>query len=163
MAGWSKARYPWRTALIATVVAAAACGSDSTGPDPDPNPTNGSMSARIDGVQWTANVGIHAVRASGAIGLAGSDGQMIVALGFVGDAPGVHQIGGASGANGSITTGAGTQMWNAVANICGGTITVTTLNDTRVAGTFSFTAPAVPTSQATGERVVTQGAFDIRF
>jgi hypothetical protein len=40
-----------------------------------------------------------------------------------------------------------------------GTVTVTTLSATHVAGTFSFSA--IPQSGTTGAMVVTQGAFDI--
>jgi hypothetical protein len=146
-------------ALAATLVG---CGSDSsTGPGDD-LPTNGSMSARIDGTQWTANVGIHAVRATGAIGFAGSDGQTLVSLGVAGGV-GVHAIGGVTGANGTVTTSDSQRSWSAVSNKGSGTITITTLTEERVAGTFSFTAPPVETTDASGTRVVTEGVFDIRF
>jgi hypothetical protein len=43
-----------------------------------------------------------------------------------------------------------------------GTVTVTALSDTRIAGSFSYNAPAYTiTGDATGTRTVTNGAFDL--
>lgn len=161
-------RFRWRigrTSWVAALGLAVACGSDSTGPDPDPtpDPSNSSMSARIDGQPWTANVGIQAVRASGAIGLAGGNGDVIISLGFVGSGPGTFTIGGPSGANGTVSESNGTVAWTTSAGGGSGSIVVTTLDDTRVAGTFSFVAPASAATSATGTRTVTEGTFNVRF
>ena len=43
-----------------------------------------------------------------------------------------------------------------------GSITLTTLTSNRAAGTFTFTAKPLA-GGATGDKVVTQGAFDVTF
>jgi len=57
----------------------------------------------------------------------------------------------------------GSHFWNAGATDTGssGTVTLTTLTATRVAGTFSFTMVAGP--GGTGTKTVTNGKFDITF
>lgn len=153
-----------RVLVVAALAWAVGCGGDSTGPgDPTPDPSESSITARIDGQAWTANVGVHAVRASGAVGIAGGDGAVLISLGFVGGT-GTFTIGGPSGANGTVSEANGTRVWSTATGPGGsGSITVTSIDDTRVVGTFSFVAPATANTGATGTRTVTEGAFNVRF
>lgn len=144
------------------LILAAACSGDSPAGPGDPGTPNGAMSAKIDGAQWTANVGIYATRASGAIGLAGGNGEYLISMGVVG-AVGTYVVGDGSGANLSLLTNDNQQVWMAMTGKGSGTITVTTLTDERVVGTFSFTAPAVASTSASGTRVITEGSFNIEF
>lgn len=60
----------------------------------------------------------------------------------------------------AITDGASAQVWTTALSPGNGTITVTTLSSTRVAGTFTFTAQFA-SGGATGQKSVTSGSFDI--
>jgi len=60
----------------------------------------------------------------------------------------------------AITAGAAAQVWTTALSPGNGSITVTTLSSTRVAGTFTFTAQFA-SGGATGQKTVTSGSFDI--
>ncbi len=44
-----------------------------------------------------------------------------------------------------------------------GTVTIVTLSATGATGTFSFTAPPVAGTGATGDKIVSAGAFNVTF
>jgi hypothetical protein len=55
------------------------------------------------------------------------------------------------------------QAWTANGATGSGSITLVTVTDTRVAGTFSFDASALMSSTTPQTYRVTRGTFDIRF
>jgi hypothetical protein len=154
--------------MLVAVATVAACGGGGDGgpasPNPNQNTSLSTMSARIDGVQWTAtNVGVTARNGSLIVAGANTAG---VAVGF-----GVSMIQGTgtqtfgpgivSAANASVT--AGTMSWSA-SNFQGtGSVTLTTLTANRATGTFQFSAPALTAGSTPSPRVVTSGAFDVRW
>lgn len=152
--------------LAATLLfMAAGCDSGSTGPDLDL--LSGSMSARIDGQPWQATVLVHANRTQNVVSFGGG-GTMggkavaiaITTIGVTGPAtitfgPGVH--------SGAVLGEDQTSSWSAGNDRGSGTVTITTLDDTRIAGTFVFEAVADASGAATGSRSVTEGKFDIPF
>jgi hypothetical protein len=78
------------------------------------------------------------------------------------DEPGTYPLGVSSANVGGVAVYSTTsgQSWATPASGAAGTITLTTLTQGRIAGTFSFTA--VPqTGAATGNKVVTNGEFDL--
>jgi hypothetical protein len=76
-------------------------------------------------------------------------------------APGTYPLGTGAGVSGGIAIYAdNTGGWTTPLSGSAGTVTITALTASRIAGTFSFTAGANAGS-ATGTRAVTNGAFDL--
>jgi hypothetical protein len=151
--------------LVAAAVSIAACGGGDGGPaspNPNQNTSKSTMSARIDGVQWTAtNVGVTA--RNGALIVAGGNtsglgvgfgASMIQGTGTQTFGPGL-----VSAANGAVT--ATTMSWGANSFQGSGSVTLTTLTANRATGTFAFTAPALIAGSTPSPRVVTAGVFDV--
>lgn len=159
-----------------------ACGGGSTGPDDgnndgndgnnNGNPTSG-MSATIDGQSWNANSSAGSVAALQVSPLNGSYIILGIGSGVVASMtfnitfitrPGTYPLGvdavsvqgGFAGVTGGSASGG---TWLTPISGAAGTITITTLTTTRIAGTFSFTATASG-GGATGSKVVTNGQFD---
>lgn len=160
-------------ALCATATTfLAGCGGD--GGDGGTGPTGGSksMQASVQGVQWTANpLAISAVWSGTALTLAGSDlksgtsTQVNITLPNV-TGTGVFQLNpnfAGQVALLTITTGTTPSVWTTALSPGTGTISLSTLTNERVAGTFSFTAQASPGTAATSQRTVSSGTFDIAF
>lgn len=156
--------------LAATTTVVTACGSDDTaGPTPGGSK---SMEASVAGVQWTANpLAITAVRSGTVLTIAGSDikagttTQININLPNV-TAPGTFQLNpnfAGQLALLTVTTGTTPSVWTTALSPATGSISITTLNAERVAGTFSFTAQASAGTPATGQRAVTSGTFNIAF
>jgi uncharacterized protein DUF6252 len=148
-----------QTLLVAAVVGLAACGSsDSTGPGPD----NGSMSAKIDGANWTSSLTALVQRSGNIVSVAGSNGagKTIIAFAWVDAGVGVYPISNVSPTNASLTDNA--KSWTASVVGGSGNVTVTAIDATHVAGTFAFTLVAGGNG-ASGTRDVTNGQFDIQF
>ena len=55
-----------------------------------------------------------------------------------------------------------TQSWMCATSQGAGSVIITELSSTRVAGSFSFSAPALITSGAMGTKIVSSGSFDVR-
>jgi hypothetical protein len=55
-----------------------------------------------------------------------------------------------------------TQSWLCATNQGAGSVVIAELSSTRVAGTFSFVAPALITSGAMGTKVISSGSFDVK-
>jgi len=147
------------TAALALLFALAACGEDTA----EPKVEGGQMTARIDGQAWTASIAM-AVRSSagGIISVSGSDpSSRAIAFALIDGGTGTYEIKTGTPTNALLTVGQ--QQWYVGGSSQGtGTITVTTLTDERIAGTFEFTLhPA--NANTTGTRVVTQGKFDVKF
>ena len=151
---------------IASLVFAVACGgSDSKGvTNPNQNQSAGTLSARIDGAAWTASLVSVAVNTNGLI-IAGSSasGQGLAIGASRLQGTGTQTFGTNASALGTLTVG--TQSWSATGlsgNGSSGTITLTTLTANRAVGTFTFTATPLA-GGATTNKVVTAGAFDVKF
>jgi hypothetical protein len=150
------------------LVVLAACGGDGGGPGGPSG--SGTLTARVDGSTWTATSGILALRANNVISFTGSVGATShIAIAFPDAGTGTYSVPTAVGLNfnyGVFSTG---HVWQALAlgaqlgGVGSGSVTVTTLNSERVAGTFEFTAPPAQSSGATGTKVVTNGSFNIKF
>lgn len=149
-----------RTSAGAVIVAlAVGCGSDSTGPDVL---DNGSMSAKVDGASWSATTAIAATYNSNILGIAGTDAAgRSVGFGAAVSAPGTFTIAVTSPANGLVNEAG--KAWQAAGSVGSGTITITAISATGAKGTFQFTAAPVAGTGATGNKVVTEGVFDVTF
>lgn len=150
------------------VLSVPGCGGDDDNPtspgngNPNPNPAAG-MTATVNGTAWTSLV-TTAINTGGIVAIGGSNlnGLIGIGLGFQGTMPGVYDIGPGLIANANVSNAAG-GLWRASDTMGSGTITVTTLTATRVAGTFSFTAPAQMAGTVPPTMAVTSGAFDVEF
>lgn len=151
---------------LAASITFVACGSDATGPvngGPD-----GTMSATVAGEFFSPPPAtVAASYVNQVLTLQGSTTSnpvtaiSINVLNVTG--PGTYQLNpnfAATFAQVAITSGASAQVWSTVLSPGNGSITVTTLNSERVAGTFTFTAQFA-SGGATGQKSVTSGTFDI--
>jgi hypothetical protein len=74
---------------------------------------------------------------------------------------GATSVGLGSGTNGSVQqSGRG---WHATLTNGSGSVTITTLTSSSASGTFSFTMVPLPNTGATGNRVITNGVFNVTF
>jgi hypothetical protein len=147
---------------IALIVLLAGCDSDDgAGPADLPQ---GSMSARIDGANWSASAALTATYSNGLLAAAGVDaGARAIAFGLAATGTGTFTVGPTSTVNASFVEGAGGPTWQAVATLGSGSITLTTLTPTSAAGSFTFTLEANAASGATGTRTLASGTFNLRF
>jgi hypothetical protein len=150
-------------ALAALLLLVAACGDDPAAPDAG----DSRMSARIDGTAWTSDplpgsdVVIHALPGAYQIDgrrIAGGSAMTMTLYNVRG--PGTYPLGvGPTGVGGLaqyIEAGSG---WATPLSGASGSVTVSTLSETAIAGTFSFTAEPI-VGGATGTRSATEGRFD---
>lgn len=156
-------------ATFALIGASACGGSDkATGTNSTSNATtagDGAISMTINGTAWRSLKGADRVSKSGTVyAIVGLNLPYTISLGVAGlTAPGTVNLNLATGGQGSLAIVANaTGGWGTAFNGGTGTITVTTLTATRIAGTFSF--DAVPGSgNAAGTLQVRNGKFDVTF
>lgn len=142
---------------VAAVGLLVGCGSSPTAPAP----TNGAITATVDGGSFSA-VTVAGTYTGGIMGLGGTDSQgRTIGIGGQIPGPGTYPIGPTSPANFSLTIG--TASWQAAITLGSGSLTVTSISAAGAKGTFQFTAGPVPGTTASGNKVVTQGAFDVKF
>lgn len=129
----------------------------------DSKVTGGSMTAKVDGKDFTATLATQATKVSGvlAIGGTGSDGQININLmGY--SAPGTFQLGGsATNPNNSsyTTTSAPIVSYSNMVGQGTGQVVISSEKDGYVEGTFNFTAK----NPSTGAIVnVTEGKFKVK-
>lgn len=157
-----------RGPLLVALVLLTACGGDG-GDGPNGPGAEGTMTARVNGASWSANSGVLALRINNFISITGSVGSTSnITIAFPDEGAGTYSIPGAVGMNMNYSLFGPNHLWQALGlgpsdGLGSGSLTVTTLTAERVAGTFQFTAPAAQSSGATGQAVVTEGAFNIRF
>jgi hypothetical protein len=152
--------------LALTLIFAVSCGDDGPadpddGNEPPSGPGTGSIGAQVNGQAWSGLVR-SATHVNGTLTISGTDTSqrtILVAAALV-TAPGTFQL-TACNPNGAIASVIeGPAIWSSPLAGGSGTLTVTVLTATRVAGSFTFTGvPA--TASATGSRVVTAGTFDL--
>lgn len=155
-----------RASLVLLLVA---CGGGSpTGPSGPPSlPGGGSATATVDGQAlggFTLANATHAFSGGYTISLTQTQGTVgrSITLSLMNiPGPGTYPLGTGAGVSGGtgiyVDAGAG---WTTPLSGEAGTITLTTLTDTRIVGSFAFTADQV-TGGATGSRAITGGSFDL--
>lgn len=154
------------TWAVLTLALAAGCGKDDGPVGPVGGGGASSMSATIDGSNWTAAStpgAVMAARTSNFITVAGSS-TALRAIGFTIPnvmEPGTHAL--VPPLNALVQDHQGAAVWMTGLPGTTGSVTVTSISDDRIAGTFRFTAVAVENTTATGTIEVTNGKFDIRF
>ena len=152
--------------LALLLLAVAACGKDATSPQNSvSNPVvlaKGSMGARIDGAAWNATLAVSAVNSNGIIAIAGNDGTHTLGFGLAANGTGTFTIGPLSATNGLLIQSGGA-AWTANLARGSGTVTITSLTSTAVAGTFSFTLLPSPGTPANANKVISDGVFNIKF
>jgi hypothetical protein len=123
------------------------------------------MTASIDGSAWTAVAITTAAYTNGILSIGGADNSnpiRSIGLALSTNAIGTFAIGALpNAANGLLSIGIG-PTWTANVTGGSGTISLTALSATGATGTFQFTAVAAA-GGATGQHVVTSGAFNITF
>jgi hypothetical protein len=155
-------------ALVFTMLLAG-CGGEDDNPAGPGGPSSGPMSATIDGGAWVADDPYVFVTNSAALpgffsisGTSTGASALSVLLTLYNIAgPGSYPLGVGSSVFGGIAAiGAASGGWATPGTGADGTVTITALSGTRIAGTFSFTATP-STGSAAGDRTVTDGQFDI--
>jgi len=150
----------------AVVVAMAGCSSDSGDdgnnppPPPPPGSSEGAMTAKINGASF-ASVGSAFSYTQSTLSISGTNLTTTISL-AVGNvtAPGTYTVGATTGPVVIfIVSKTPSSGWDTISPGGTGTITITSISATHVAGTFSFNA--VPQSGTTGAMVVTQGSFNM--
>lgn len=146
-------------------VSLTACKKDESDDDDNGGSLNGggSMTLKYDGNDFSATLAVQAVNENGVINVTGSDGNArqasLVLFGTSG--PGTYTIGAAYPQNLCTWTEGtnATQTFTASFVIGSGTVTITELTDSKIKGSFEFTA--VNTNQET--RTITDGSFEANF
>lgn len=157
-----------RTVFVSFALLVAGCGGDdggSTGPDGNGNITgDGNVTATVNGVSWrSSRAGDHVTRNGQFYGIGAVNPPYALVLGIGNVAgPGTFSLDLATGNGSSAIISNSTGGWGTAFSGGSGTVTVTVLTATRIAGTFSFNA--VPGSgSATGTIQVRNGTFDLTF
>lgn len=158
------------TLMLCSIVAlAAACGGDAVAPGdddavrPGATTTATGVSASIDGTPWRSLYAESERNGSGGTHLhfAGWDSTRVISVGVSGvTGPGTYTVQNSGVSFAHIMEFR--RHWTSVNAGGSGTVRVTVLTATRVAGTFSFVAPPDPGTPG-GPRRVTDGQFDIAF
>jgi hypothetical protein len=127
------------------------------------------MTARVDGQTWTSVPTSAAAfpGGSGAFSISGTEAagttsrSINLALYYI-RGTGTYALGAGSGVVGGRAqySEAGT-VWATPNDGASGTVTITTLTPTRIAGTFEYTARLSSGTSATQTRTITNGSFDI--
>jgi hypothetical protein len=158
--------------LLATQVLLSACSGGDGPTDPDDGNNGGNngttgMSATIDGQAWSAGANFVTAAALNQVSGSyiimgvptGSANSVTMLINFV-TKTGTYPL-GVDGASvpGGFASVSGGGIWTTPFSGAAGSITISTITSSRIAGNFQFTA--VGTSGATGTRVVTNGVFDV--
>jgi hypothetical protein len=151
--------------LAAAALILAGCGDKTPS---GPAGQGGPFSAKIDGVAW-ASPALYSAAAMGnnaVFSIIGTDGAVGNATGvslvlYYIDQPGSYPLGvGGSVRGGTAIITSGSSSWATPLSGNAGTVDVTSVSSTRIAGTFSFNATP-QSGAAQGTRAVTQGVFDV--
>lgn len=157
-------RWGLRSAAAAMLGLLAACGGDGGS---GPNGGNANFTATIDGTAWTSAEASTNVTgaASGTFSIVGSEvsgnsAKYITMTLYNIGAPGTYPLGVSGTVPGGIavvgTSGTSASFFTTPLSGSAGSVTITDVSGTHIAGTFSFVAGVAPTT-----RTVTQGSFDL--
>jgi hypothetical protein len=154
---------------LALAIAAYGCGgSDNSATDPNANGatgvTNGNFTATINGTNWSAIGKVAVTRGGSVISIAAGSLSYVLGLGIgAASLPGVYPL-SYQNPTGSIAivTNVSGASWSTATSGGTGTVTITALTATHVAGTFVFDAPAA-SGTGNGTLHVTNGKFDVTF
>jgi hypothetical protein len=146
-------------ALVA--LTAAACGGGDGDDDPHGPNGNENMTARVDGENW-GGMGNAARSAGGIYTITGADGTGGLSIQLYNiPGPGTYPLGmNATGFGGTAIVSEPGAGWSTPINGRAGSVTITSLTDTRIAGTFEYQATPI-NGTATGTVEVTDGEFDM--
>lgn len=153
--------------MLATLAASAACGgSNPTGPGGG----SSNMSATIDGQAWASSsqylqaglnqsapghFPVYGARGTTAADLVGITLNLTSIPG-----PGTYPLGTAGNVAGGIANvNVGSSVWATPLSGDAGTVTITSVGNGRIAGTFQFTAE--PLTGGTGTKTITNGQFNV--
>jgi hypothetical protein len=179
-------RYARLTTMLALLVTAAACSSDSNPAGSDGSGTNNGsntgnssvtncttqsnacMTALIDGrgLTSTNSAAGFGSYGGGLLVVAGGDTSYALAFALFVSSTGSVSIPGSGtnvGKNAQLTSTGSNASWSASASGGSGTVTVTSLTSTTIAGTFNFTVVPVAGTGATGNHAITNGTFFLRY
>jgi hypothetical protein len=160
--------------LLACAIATAAAGGcggggGGGGGNPGGSSGSGSLTASVDGQAFVADLSVSATTSQASPGLyilggskllAGTTARTIELFLYNIGATGTYPMGvGPTVVGGTGTVTDGPTTWLTPLSGAAGTVTVTALSASAIAGTFSFTAP--PMLGAGASRSVTSGTFDI--
>lgn len=159
----SRQRSTPRVILLALLLASVNCGGGSqTGPG-TPAATS-RFRATIDGAAWSSTASTASAGPGGLFTLIGSQvgasvTSVTLSLYYIG-APGTYPL----GVSGNVVGGIGTVVtapatWLTPLSGAAGTVTITAVSPTRIAGTFSFNA--APQTGSGAGRVISAGEFDL--
>ncbi len=147
--------------LFAALATLAGCGGEDGDDMMGPGLGTGSMSMTLDGQAWTA-VAANVDNSNGIIVTAASNASGVaMGFAFLDNGPGTYTIGPGQVTNANHSTQGG-NLWLASGSQGSGTLVVTTLTSTRVAGTFAFEMVAFA-QETPPTRSITNGVFDIEF
>lgn len=149
------------TTAVLSVTIAACGGDDGTNNGGDDDNT---VTASIDGVAFSGTVSVQSSYSGGVltIGAVGANSRQINIVIPNATAAGNFDLG--AGRPGVITVTFGIQSaWTTTQNGGTGTVALTAISATGAKGTFSFTAVPAPGTGTVGNKVVTNGAFDVEF
>ena len=146
----------------------SACGHTpmSNETNPDSTTSTGSVAASVEGSGFSASgqssvTSSHANASSFSIVATNASGARISLLISGISTAGTYSMGASGLAAGVYTSG--TSMWQSSLSGGSGSITFTTLTTKRAIGTFTFTGAPVVGTNASGNKTVTAGTFDITF
>ncbi|HMC64323.1 MAG TPA: DUF6252 family protein [Gemmataceae bacterium] len=136
-------------------------GSGSGGSGGGSSPT-GTMSARIDGVQWTAASAQGTIN-NGVVSIVGITAGQVFSIGVtVNRGPATYTAGIIDPFNVVVSNlTIGSSGWDAGPVSGSGSVTIATLTSTTASGTFSLTLAPTPGTGATGNKVTTNGTFNV--
>jgi Family of unknown function (DUF6252) len=148
---------------LCTALVFTGCSSDESSTNPTTNGTKGSMSAKIDGADWTGSLSVVGVYANDLLSIAGQDNNTRqIQLRLIGvKAPGTYQFGGMTNPNtATVIVGLNTTDSYTASLVAGtGTVNITVLTAQRAEGTFSFTGR----NTAGATKQVSEGTFNVTF
>jgi hypothetical protein len=148
----------------------APSGSGSSGSSGSGSSSNrGTVNATIDGVAYNGIVNAASLT-NGNLNVASNSADLRVSIAFAlsNAAVGTTTVSIQSALSMAVVTTTGTTTignWNAGGTFGSGSLTISSLTSSRVSGSFSFNAVAVPGASggATGTKVVTNGTFTANF
>lgn len=131
---------------------------------PLPDNAGNVVSATIDGASWNAATVASSLDAvsNNIFALAASNTERSLTINLNGvTGPGTFSLGSSGAVGITNNTDPLTHIWSTTGAGGSGTVTITSITDTRIQGTFSATLGPAPGTQTTGTVTITNGTFDV--